>query len=412
MKNPLECPGCAGKKIWVLEQFRIPGESAAGRTLPVVPHQDSGEGGLFQAIRQNPQGHFDLLLCKGCGDSGAGPARSTEDTMSLHPSSPRIPLLVLLAASALCGCGGAPELIAAQPPDLAAGDPHRTTVLAVAGSAPDPAAALGPFDCAQGVTVRAGGRRYCLYNDSAASWAGAEARCVEHGGHLATPSTEGAGTALFQALGSPGAASSFWIGLAEPSEGRWLWADGSQVAFTAWNPGEPNNSGGNENCGEWLFPQARWNDIDCAQSRPSLCQTRRGAGKGLTGSACARAFLAGDSAFCLTAAASTWEQAQRACSAAGGDLAVLSTPEKNQSVAASLGVIATQATGPLWIGLTDRAREGDFRWIDGEPAAHTAWRAGEPNNAGNEDCAEWFPNDGRWNDVPCETQLGSLCEAP
>lgn len=69
MKNTLKCPKCAGKKIWVIEEYRIPGDSAAGRALHVVPHQGSGKGGLFQTIRQNPQGHFDLFLCKGCGFS-------------------------------------------------------------------------------------------------------------------------------------------------------------------------------------------------------------------------------------------------------------------------------------------------------------------------------------------------------
>ena len=69
MKSTLKCPKCAGKKIWVLEKYRIPGESAAGRELPVLPHQDEGKSRLFQSMRANPQGHFDLFLCNGCGYS-------------------------------------------------------------------------------------------------------------------------------------------------------------------------------------------------------------------------------------------------------------------------------------------------------------------------------------------------------
>jgi hypothetical protein len=291
-------------------------------------------------------------------------------------------------------------------------DPRRTTVLAVAGSAPEAQVALGPFDCAQGAEVRAGGRRYCLYN-SAASWVGAEARCIEHGGHLATIESRRASVSLVQQIGSPPGQSTFWIGLTEPAEGRWLWADGSRVSFTAWNAGEPNNAGGNENCGEWLFPLARWNDIDCALPRAFLCETKRRDGKGLTGAACSRSFTFGDSSYCLKIdAPSTWEQSQHLCSAAGGNLAVLSTPEENQAIADALGVRPTQATGSVWLGLNDRAQEGDFRWISGEPLGETAWRAGEPNNSGNEDCIEWSPGDGLWNDLRCDAQLGSLCEAP
>jgi hypothetical protein len=318
---------------------------------------------------------------------------------------------MLLAASALCGCGaGAPGIVPAPPlPDRAADEPRRTTVLAVAGSAPE---VLGPFDCAQGIEVRAGGRRYCLYN-SAASWAGAEARCIEHGGHLATLGSRNAGHALFTEIGSPQGSSSFWIGLAEPAEGRWLWADGTRVAFTAWNPGEPNNAGGNESCGEWLFLSARWNDLDCLLPRGFLCETKSGAGKGQSGVACSRSLIFGDSSYCLrTSAATTWERAQHLCSAAGGNLAVIETPEENQAIARALGVRPTQATGSLWLGLNDRAREGDFRWISGEPVGETAWRAGEPNNSGDEDCTEWSPGDGLWNDLSCDAQIGSLCEAP
>ena len=38
-----------------------------------------------------------------------------------------------------------------------------------------------------------------------------------------------------------------------------------------------------------------------------------------------------------------------------------------------------------WIGLTDAAVEGDFRWITGEPLSFTDWAPPEPNNLGNED---------------------------
>src|SRR6185436_9144661 len=69
MKNMLRCPKCAGKRIWVIEKYRIPGESSEGRALPVVPHQAEMKTSLFQAMRLNPQGHFDLFLCAGCGYS-------------------------------------------------------------------------------------------------------------------------------------------------------------------------------------------------------------------------------------------------------------------------------------------------------------------------------------------------------
>jgi hypothetical protein len=38
-----------------------------------------------------------------------------------------------------------------------------------------------------------------------------------------------------------------------------------------------------------------------------------------------------------------------------------------------------------WLGLTDAAREGDYRWITGEPFTFSNWAPPEPNNLGDED---------------------------
>lgn len=70
MKNSHLCPKCAQKRIWIIEKFRIPAEAAEGRELHVVPHQKDGKrAGLFEAMRTNPKGHFDLYLCDACGYS-------------------------------------------------------------------------------------------------------------------------------------------------------------------------------------------------------------------------------------------------------------------------------------------------------------------------------------------------------
>jgi predicted nucleic-acid-binding Zn-ribbon protein len=70
MRNLHKCPKCAGQRIWVIERYRVPGESAEGRALPVVVHQDAGKvPGIFQSLRTNPVGQFDLFVCDACGYS-------------------------------------------------------------------------------------------------------------------------------------------------------------------------------------------------------------------------------------------------------------------------------------------------------------------------------------------------------
>ena len=54
----------------------------------------------------------------------------------------------------------------------------------------------------------------------------------------------------------------------------------------------------------------------------------------------------------------------------------------------------------IWIGYSDATNEGTFTWYDGSSVSYTNWAPGEPNNAGDEDCTQIYP-DGSWNDLNC-----------
>ncbi|XP_078580414.1 uncharacterized protein LOC144864332 [Branchiostoma floridae x Branchiostoma japonicum] len=62
----------------------------------------------------------------------------------------------------------------------------------------------------------------------------------------------------------------------------------------------------------------------------------------------------------------------------------------------------------FWFGLNDRASEGRWKWSDGSSLRYRHWGRGEPNNAGNEDCAEFRGS--IWNDVPCYRKQFFICE--
>lgn len=64
----------------------------------------------------------------------------------------------------------------------------------------------------------------------------------------------------------------------------------------------------------------------------------------------------------------------------------------------------------LWLGFNDREREGDWRWLSGA-GGYDRWAAGEPNDAGGEDCAEMYLSTGEWNDTECSGERGIVCEA-
>jgi len=87
----------------------------------------------------------------------------------------------------------------------------------------------------------------------------------------------------------------------------------------------------------------------------------------------------------------TWTNARAACDNMGGHLVTITSAAENTFV------FNTWPSG--WIGFTDEVTEGQWRWVTGETVTYTNWNGGEPNNAGNEDYAQ-FVSGGRWNDLP------------
>jgi hypothetical protein len=63
-----------------------------------------------------------------------------------------------------------------------------------------------------------------------------------------------------------------WLGISDgTSEGQWADLDGEEITFSAWGNGEPNNSGGNEDCAN-LYTNGFWNDLPCNGNHPVICE--------------------------------------------------------------------------------------------------------------------------------------------
>ena len=100
---------------------------------------------------------------------------------------------------------------------------------------------------------------------------GAKVKCQLLGGQLAT--IEDAATNGILSSLVPSAFPTAWLGGSdEASEGTWTW-DGAAMSYTNWRSGEPNNSGGSENC---LIIESNlggsWDDQPCSAINSYICQ--------------------------------------------------------------------------------------------------------------------------------------------
>jgi len=157
----------------------------------------------------------------------------------------------------------------------------------------------------------------------------------------------------------------------------------------------------------YSVPQHVWQFFDEASSgQGAELVIQRAAASCNTPANCQDAFFNGRTyRFC--SAGYSWDGAKTQCQAMGMNLASINSQTENDFIGNTSGSIAQ---GSWWVGLNDQAAEGNYVWSDGSPYTFSAWNGGEPNNSGNEDCAEFMTGNYRWNDLPCGASRYFVCE--
>jgi uncharacterized repeat protein (TIGR02543 family) len=88
----------------------------------------------------------------------------------------------------------------------------------------------------------------------------------------------------------------------------------------------------------------------------------------------------------------TWDEAQAFCINLGGHLATVTSQAENDLVQ---GMIAQN----IWIGGTDRVREGTWTWVSNDAWGYTNWSSSsEPNGGAGENGLQFYVDGGTWND--------------
>ncbi|XP_050950021.1 hexose-binding lectin 4 isoform X2 [Labeo rohita] len=102
-----------------------------------------------------------------------------------------------------------------------------------------------------------------------------------------------------------------------------------------------------------------------------------------------------------------FDEAQKYCSDAGAKI-VLPRSEVENKVLISMQV-ALKSTS-IYIGATDKKKEGHFVDMKDQPLTFTKWKDKEPNDHnGLEDCIVMYKS-GVWNDINCNSEWHVVCE--
>ena len=94
-----------------------------------------------------------------------------------------------------------------------------------------------------------------------------------------------------------------------------------------------------------------------------------------------------------------WDQAKADAESRGGHLATLATEAEWQAL---IDLLGSRMWGKIWwLGATDSAQEGLWKWITGESLTNSHWAAGEPSGAGVNGEEDYLAvmNNWTWNDA-------------
>jgi len=73
----------------------------------------------------------------------------------------------------------------------------------------------------------------------------------------------------------------------------------------------------------------------------------------------------------------TWHEAKAYCESLGGHLVTINSVDEQNFIET---LLSDAQRNHYWIGATDEASEGNWRWITGEPWGYSNWDVGQPDN--------------------------------
>ncbi len=253
------------------------------------------------------------------------------------------------------------------------------------------------------------GENQYVLTDGAKTWEAAQAEAESVGGNLVTINDAAEDRWLRETFGRD---EGFWMGLSDRfSEGNFQWASGEDITYINWAAGEPNDYAGNQDYGRINFAGDKWDDEYSYTTLRGIIEVS-GNGAAVPPSEDNSdqnngAITRNGSQYLLLNDYTSWENAQAAAQQLGGHLVTINDAAEDQWLKQTFG----QDEG-FWMGLSDRASEGNFQWASGEAVTYTNWAPGEPNDwQGSQDYGRLnYGNNKQWDDDNFASNYRGLVE--
>ncbi|XP_029112230.1 macrophage mannose receptor 1-like [Scleropages formosus] len=230
------------------------------------------------------------------------------------------------------------------------------------------------------------------------NWTEARSYCREKYTDLVTIDNPEEMNRLINSVNLTGYTGPAWIGLEKGNSWNWQWSleerrlySGRGNNFSRWGTGEPNNSGGKENC-VGMRDNGTWNDIPCASKTPTgffVCYDERK--------------QTNQRYVFINQNNMNWTEAQRYCRENYTDLVSVRNQTENDLIHKMF------STGTwVWIGLY----RDYWQWSDQRNSSFRYWKLGTPDNGDGNQCAVasmTATDNGQWDDRQCNEKNPFIC---
>ncbi|XP_041458281.1 macrophage mannose receptor 1-like isoform X1 [Lytechinus variegatus] len=217
--------------------------------------------------------------------------------------------------------------------------------------------------------------------------------------------------------------SSVWLGLNDMDrEGTYAWTDGSEITYTKWAAGQPQNTENDDDCIVHNIDMDGWLDNVCTGNQHyGVCKSPKRTSNVVQpeNEGCPIGWLKYmSSCYELVTDQKIWIDAKADCLNKNGRLAIINDKYEQAYLASLMGAIYFY-TFDYWIGLSDTDIPGTYLWVDGSHPTLSAWAPTQPdpylgdcvalvsagNGAGSNVAGLWF-------DERCYKEHNYICERP